>query len=284
MSQAFWDPTLVSNPAPYELLQETLPHPLSKKSLPTSNNRSTSDSLEDIDNLHTIAQALKLPHSTASQLLPTLAEIKNLKYPRCWNASLDFDEHEVPQFPLTPSSVPNRYSIIAGLPQKISLGPSLQEKVYAYMGYIIAVTAKRFLIQEYHAGRIPYQVIQEAAAQWAEKKSSRLSMFNYSRDTQRELIEQLQPGLKFGSDPRSIASSLASWNRIAQDLKSRERNQGLFVSDRVIRKHFDDCSKILRMLRVPARAWEAFLDVSHWGQRRMIGRLAPGSRMWMEEV
>lgn len=158
------------------------------------------------------------------------------------------------------------------------MSPEDQETLYAKIGYIISVTAKRFLLQQARGGRFPEWAISETAVMWDYVKTSPISVSDYDLDTQRELIVQFRRVMEFRTD-NSISTEmrteniLAVWGRLAQDLKDRQKDGKLFVPNTIIRQHLNDISLILYMLGVSEPAWLIFNDLSQWAQRSLIHRL-----------
>jgi hypothetical protein len=120
--------------------------------------------------------------------------------------------------------------------------------MYAEIEVMICTTANKFLVDQFHKGRLSEDSIKKITHFWTSKNRAPVTEFQFDQVTQRELVVHNFRTLEFHGEcaynPVALKSTLDSWKSVAKEMSVRT----FCYPDSVIRKHMYDTHKILEML------------------------------------
>ena len=126
---------------------------------------------------------------------------------------------------------------------------------------MICVTANKYLMCEYKAGRMSAESVARVRAQWTNKNRPQVIEFQYDQATQRDLILYNLSTFRFHGEcaesPLVLNATMYGWRTMAKEMSVRT----FCAPDSVIRKHMHDAHKILEMLGAPLVTFLAFQDL-----------------------
>lgn len=143
----------------------------------------------------------------------------------------------------------------------VSLDPPTQARIYAEIELMICVTANKFLITQYDAGRTSLDSVKKITDYWSSLNRPQVIEFQFDQATQRELILANLKTFEFNGEakdnPIVLHSVLYNWRVIAKEMSVRT----FCTPDSVVRKHMHDVHKILEMLGAPLVTFLAFQEI-----------------------
>lgn len=126
---------------------------------------------------------------------------------------------------------------------------------------MICVTANRFLMEQYHGGRMSPESVTKVINFWKSKNRPQVVQFQFDQATQRDLILYNIKSFEFygecAKNPVLLHATLYNWKIIAKEMSVRT----FCYPDSMIRKHMHDAHKILEMLGAPCITFLAFQEV-----------------------
>lgn len=148
----------------------------------------------------------------------------------------------------------------------ISLDPPMQAKLYSELEVMICVSANKFLVQQYRAGRVSEESVRKVTHFWGSKNRPQVVEFQFDQATQRRLILSNIRTLHFNGEsstnPVLLHSNLQNWRAVVKEMNVRT----FCAPDSVIRKHMHDIHKLLDMLGAPV---STFLDFEELQMRTL---------------
>lgn len=139
---------------------------------------------------------------------------------------------------------------------------------------MICAAANDFLLKEKEAGRMSYESVVKITQFWASKNRPQVVDFRFDQATQRDLVEYNVKNFKFNGpsagSPMAVHAMLLAWKHLAKEMSVRT-----FCSpDSMIKKHMQDCYKILEMLGAPMITFLAYQQIHVTALRKMNERQA----------
>jgi hypothetical protein len=143
----------------------------------------------------------------------------------------------------------------------ISIDPPTQARLYSELELMICISANKFLLQQYHEGRMSPESITKVTNFWTSKNRPQVAQFQFDQLTQRDLIIYNIRTFKFyGESARNnvvLNATLYDWKTVAKEMSVRT----FCLPDSVVRKHLHDAYKILEMLGSPPVTIMAFQEL-----------------------
>ncbi|KAL4893587.1 hypothetical protein BDV59DRAFT_201763 [Aspergillus ambiguus] len=155
----------------------------------------------------------------------------------------------------------HRAKIVPESPFPISLDPPMQAKLYSELEVMICVSANKFLVHQYRAGRVSEDSIRKVTSFWESKNRPQVVEFQFDQATQRQLIlsniRTLQFNGECSTNPVLLHSNLRNWRAVVKEMNVRT----FCAPDSVIRKHMHDIHKLLDMLGAPVSTFLEFEEL-----------------------
>ncbi|CCU82231.1 hypothetical protein BGHDH14_bgh00412 [Blumeria hordei DH14] len=130
----------------------------------------------------------------------------------------------------------------------ISLGPSVQAKIYMEIELMLVYTANAFLMKNFSQGRMSVDSIKQTVDAWRSKGRPVVFEFMYDQATQRELVKINQHNFCFhgrgGDDALRVNSMLYNWKYVAGVMAIRT----FCDANTVILKLLFDVEQVLELL------------------------------------
>ena len=129
------------------------------------------------------------------------------------------------------------------------------------MELMICVTANKYLLREFAAGRISDESVAKVSSYWTNKNRPQVFEFQYDQATQRDLVLYNLTTLKFHGESAESAlvlnTTMYNWKTMAKEMSVRT----FCAPDSQVRKHLHDGHKILEMLGAPLVTFLAFQEL-----------------------
>ncbi|EEP75496.1 predicted protein [Uncinocarpus reesii 1704] len=143
----------------------------------------------------------------------------------------------------------------------ISLDPPTQAKLYSELELMICATANKFLMSQYHQGRMSADSVTKVMQFWISKNRPQVREFQFDQATQRDLILYNIENFAFhGEAAKDMVirnAAMLNWKIMAKEMSVRT----FCYPDSVIRKHMHDAHKILEMLGAQCVVFLAFQEL-----------------------
>jgi len=126
---------------------------------------------------------------------------------------------------------------------------------------MLVVSASRYLLKEFHAGRLSAVSLAKLRTAWASMNRPQVIEFQYDLLTQHELLMQNLKTLKLygecAENPMVLNAAMYGWRTMAKEMSVRTFCQ----PDSVIRKWMHDAHKIFEMLDTGLPMFLAFREL-----------------------